>query len=115
MGLILRPLGKGDDPGGDLDDEDDEADSEDEEQSTQLKGVAVVGGGPVEALNDQSVRGHRTVRTDPPTAMNATRATQTHPLRSPPAIARDPKNEVVIAAAAINTPARERNSLTARS
>ena len=60
MGLILRPLGKGDDPGGDLDDEDDEAESEDEKQSTQLKGVAVVGGGPVEgevALNERELHG----------------------------------------------------------
>jgi hypothetical protein len=89
MGLFLRPLGEGDDPGGDLDDEDDEADSEDEEQATQLTGVAVVRGGrwrarsrctsrnstgsgsmysammsAALALNDQSLRGHIAFRAE---------------------------------------------------
>ena len=67
------------------------------------------------AWNDQSLLGHSTVSTHPPTTMNATTATHTPRLSPSTVIARDPKNEVVIAAAAISTPARDRSSLTARS
>ena len=66
------------------------------------------------ALNDQSLLGHSTVNTHPPTMTKATTATHTQAESSAP-IAREPKNDVVIAAAAISTPARDLSSLTARS
>jgi len=97
MALILRPLGQRHDPGRDLDDENDEANPEEQEQPAELTGVLVVGGGPVQGE----------------IALHKGKLDQ--PLSPSPLTAREPKNEVVIAAAAMSTPARERSSLTARS
>jgi hypothetical protein len=140
MALILPPFRQSDDPGGDLENQHDEADPEHQEQPPKLPSVGVRRGGSVQrkislderefdgfwlmysamisdalALKDQSLLGHSTVSTHPPTTMKAATATHTQMQSSAPTIAREPKNEVVIAAAAMSTPARERNSFTARS
>src|SRR3954452_15651037 len=139
MALILRPFRQCDEPSGDLDHQHHEPDPEHQEQQSELPGVCVVRRRSVQreialnernsiasgsmysamisaalALKDQSLLGHRTVSTQPPTTMKATTATHTQ-AESSVVIARDPKKDVVIAAAAINTPARDRSSFTARS
>src|SRR3954462_7911361 len=140
MALILRPFRQCDQPSGDLDHQHHEPDPEHQEQQSELPGVCVVrrrsgcsarsrstSGNSIAsgsmysamisaalALKDQSLLGHRTVSTQPPTTMKATTATHTQ-AESSVVIARDPKKDVVIAAAAINTPARDRSSFTARS
>jgi len=89
MTLILRPFRQSGQPGGDLDNQHDKPDPKHPEQ-------------PVASRPQHGLCTH------PPTTMKATTAIHTQALSWSPAIARDPKNDVVIAAAAIITPARDR-------
>src|SRR4051794_40664446 len=102
IALILRPFRQCDQPSGDLDYQHHEPDPEHQEQQSELPGVAsyaadrcsarsrstsgnsIASGSMYSAmisaalaLNDQSLLGHRTVSTQPPTTMKATIATHT--------------------------------------
>jgi hypothetical protein len=66
-------------------------------------------------VNLQSRRGQSTVRTATPSNAKHPIAIQLAGLTVSPVRARPPKNEVVIAAAPIKTPARDRSSVTTRS